>query len=73
MIPPHLFYQLYPSLFEQNNCTPLKCNKQLCLEIMPRWRIFRQDVCMGHIWEGPALGGAGPNWEQFRSDQDPSL
>ena len=21
---------------------------------------------------GPALGGAGPNWEQFRSAQDPS-
>ena len=20
---------------------------------------------MGHMWEGPALGGAGPNWNNF--------
>ena len=25
MIPPHLFYQIYLSFIEQNNCTPPKC------------------------------------------------
>ena len=25
MIPPHLFYQIYLSFLEQNDCTPLKC------------------------------------------------
>ena len=24
MIPPHLFYQIYPSFLEQNDCTPPK-------------------------------------------------
>ena len=27
MIPPHLFYQIYPSFLEQNDCTPLKCSE----------------------------------------------
>ena len=27
MIPPHLFYQIYLSFLEQNNCTPLKCGE----------------------------------------------
>ena len=25
-----------------------------------------------YLWVGPALGGAGPNWEQFQSAQVPS-
>ena len=27
MIPPHLFYQIYLSFLEQNDCTPPKCGK----------------------------------------------
>ena len=27
MIPPHLFYQMYLSFLEQNDCTPPKCGK----------------------------------------------
>ena len=27
MIPPHLFYQIYPSFLEQNDCTPPKCGE----------------------------------------------
>ena len=27
MIPPHLFYQIYFSFLEQNDCTPPKCGK----------------------------------------------
>ena len=27
MIPPHLFYQIYLSFLEQNDCTPPKCGE----------------------------------------------
>ena len=27
MIPPHLFYQIYISFLEQNDCTPPKCGE----------------------------------------------
>ena len=27
MIPPHLFYQIYLSFLEENDCTPPKCGK----------------------------------------------
>ena len=27
MIPPHLFYQIYLSVLEQNDCTPPKCGE----------------------------------------------
>ena len=27
MIPPHLFYQIYFSFLEQNDCTPPKCGE----------------------------------------------
>ena len=27
MIPPHFFYQIYLSFFQQNDCTPPKCDK----------------------------------------------
>ena len=27
MIPPHLFYQIYISSLEQNDCTPSKCGE----------------------------------------------
>ena len=27
MIPPHLFYQIYLSILEQNDCTPPKCGE----------------------------------------------
>ena len=29
MIPPHLFYQIYLSVLEQNDCTPPKCGWSL--------------------------------------------
>ena len=49
---------------------------ELGLHLVP-W-IRSDDVCMsktcylGFIYSGPALGGAGSNWEQFRSVQVPS-
>ena len=27
MIPPHFFYQIYYSFFQQNDCTPPKCDE----------------------------------------------
>ena len=27
MIPPHLFYQIYLSFLEQNDCTPPRCGE----------------------------------------------
>ena len=27
MIPPHLFYEIYLSFLEQNDCTPPKCGE----------------------------------------------
>ena len=30
------------------------------------------NVVKGVLYTAPALGGAGPNWEQFRSAQVPS-
>ena len=34
MIPPHLFYQIYLSFLEQNDCTPPECGElsDLCKE-----------------------------------------
>ena len=43
-------------------CVYLKIN----FEMQP----FKDDI---GLHPGPTLGGAGPNWEQFRSAQVPSL
>ena len=45
MVPPHFFYKIYPSIFQQNvsNCqnTPTA--------VTLRWRIFPQDISMGQM------------------------
>ena len=63
MIPPHFFYQIYLSFFQQNDCTPLKCGElQNTLTVLTlRWRIFLQNVCMSQM----SMVDAGTTQDNF--------
>ena len=63
MIPAHLFYQIYISFLEQNNCTPPKCGElsEYTDSAHTEVKIFLQDIWMGQM----CMTDAGSTQDNF--------